>query len=155
MIQSTIKDIALSCSKVKEIEEAGVRESNNATLGFYLSKIYKLYNDLKDSMDAFKLVLLERKTDMMFFWEDDIKIFVGDKNSTSTYDMKSIYEEAVKEGMLNDLLKCCSITQGKVDASENILFKALIAKNKKVTPGEKNAELKIGKITKEEKLLNV
>jgi len=155
MIQSTIKEVSLNISKIKEMEVEGLRNSNDATLGYYLVKIYKLWSELKETIDAMKTILLERKPDKMFFWEDEMKVFVGDKNSTSIINVKEVYKEAQEQGMVDDFFKVCSITQTKVDELDNIIFKSIVAKNKKSVPGEKNAELKIGKITKEEKLLNV
>lgn len=152
MSQLTLKEIAMSVSKVRDMEKLGLKEQDNFNLAFHLVKIYRLWSELGESIKAIKSVLLSRKMDKMFFWEDEFKVLTGNKNATSEINVQAIFDVAAKEGLLPEFFAACTLVDSKVT---NLILRAAIVVNKKTIPGEVDGELKIAKITKEEKLLNV
>ena len=152
MSELTLKEVVASVSKIRQMEQTGLRENDSFTLAFHLVKIYKLSACLAESIKAIKSILLERKIDKMMFWEDELKVMLGNKNSTSVIDIKKVYEFAVQNKLENEFWKACTLVESKI---ENKLLQSSVLLNKKKSPGEKDGELKIEKITKDDKLLNV
>jgi len=152
MKELTLKEIVASVSKIRQMEETGLRENDTFTLAFHVIKIYKIHQLLTNSIASIKTILLERKIPKTYFWEDELKIGLGNKNSTSIIDIKSVWEFAVKNKLEDEFFAACNIVESKVT---NVQLQATILLNKTITPGEIDADIKIEKITKAEKQSNV